>query len=692
MKKKVFLSSVLTIALCLSLIAGSTFALFTSNSEVNVAVTAGKVDVVATIANLRLSSSLENGNLLETNVFSSENTVTLDKIVPGDTVNFDLIIKNNSDVTVQYRTVIKVVTDNGLWEGLTVTIGGTTYDGVTKVADWAELRPHSADITVPVSITLSEDAGNEYQAKSCTFAYTVDAVQGNASVTNPDANTTYIYTANDLIAFANNVTAGNYYTGKTVLLMNDINLAGTAFNGIGPANIDTYGGRTFWGTFDGQNYTISNMTVSSNQPTSASVGLFNTVGESAVVKNVKLDNANVTSTRYAGGIVGYAHTGNTITIQNCHVTNSSIVSVPELVGTAYDNGDKVGGIAGYTVNTTVTGCSVSGITIGGYRDLGGIVGYANSGSAVTGNTAGNVTVALNKTHNYKNYTTLDQFDANHVVGEKDANANVSDNRTTGTFTVTEAYMVYTGADLKAALNAGGGTILVMNDITVSSDWISALKGSTGDEAVFRESIVLEGNGHTVFGLTDALVRCEANANVTIQNLTVSGANILGDTLTKTNGLGIAAFIACADAGSQITLNNCHVKDSEIIGTISDARAAGLIGYASVSNTTVTITGCSVENCTIISQANGAAGVIAFAGDIAITGCSVKGNTTITSQEDRTGDTPIAGIVIGTVAGTATIHNCTVDSRVQLTNTPDVSVECSGWVGRFIGRTVTITND
>lgn len=523
MKKKVFLSSVLTIALCLSLIAGSTFALFTSNSEVNVAVTAGKVDVVATIANLRLSSSLENGNLLETNVFSSENTVTLDKIVPGDTVNFDLIIKNNSDVTVQYRTVIKVVTDNGLWEGLTVTIGGTTYDGVTKVADWAELRPHSADITVPVSITLSEDAGNEYQAKSCTFAYTVDAVQGNASVTNPDANTTYIYTANDLIAFANNVTAGNYYTGKTVLLMNDINLAGTAFNGIGPANIDTYGGRTFWGTFDGQNYTISNMTVSSNQPTSASVGLFNTVGESAVVKNVKLDNANVTSTRYAGGIVGYAHTGNTITIQNCHVTNSSIVSVPELVGTAYDNGDKVGGIAGYTVNTTVTGCSVSGITIGGYRDLGGIVGYANSGSAVTGNTAGNVTVALNKTHNYKNYTTLDQFDANHVVGEKDANANVSDNRTTGTFTVTEAYMVYTGADLKAALNAGGGTILVMNDITVSSDWTSALKGSTGDEAVFRESIVLEGNGHTVFGLTDALVRCEANANVTIQNLTVSGA-------------------------------------------------------------------------------------------------------------------------------------------------------------------------
>ena len=48
MKKKIT-SAVLTIVLCLSLIAGSTYALFTSEDTVNIAVTSGKVNVVATI-------------------------------------------------------------------------------------------------------------------------------------------------------------------------------------------------------------------------------------------------------------------------------------------------------------------------------------------------------------------------------------------------------------------------------------------------------------------------------------------------------------------------------------------------------------------------------------------------------------------------------------------------------------------
>ena len=49
MKKKVLVSSVLVIALCLCIIVGSTFALFTSKTQLNVAVTAGNVKVVATL-------------------------------------------------------------------------------------------------------------------------------------------------------------------------------------------------------------------------------------------------------------------------------------------------------------------------------------------------------------------------------------------------------------------------------------------------------------------------------------------------------------------------------------------------------------------------------------------------------------------------------------------------------------------
>ena len=53
---KVLLSAVLTIALCVSVISGATFALFTSEAGTNIAVTAGKVNVTATLGNLKTYS------------------------------------------------------------------------------------------------------------------------------------------------------------------------------------------------------------------------------------------------------------------------------------------------------------------------------------------------------------------------------------------------------------------------------------------------------------------------------------------------------------------------------------------------------------------------------------------------------------------------------------------------------------
>ena len=52
MKRKNFIvSSILTIAMCVSMIVGSTFALFTSESKVNIAVSSGKVEVKASVEN-----------------------------------------------------------------------------------------------------------------------------------------------------------------------------------------------------------------------------------------------------------------------------------------------------------------------------------------------------------------------------------------------------------------------------------------------------------------------------------------------------------------------------------------------------------------------------------------------------------------------------------------------------------------
>ena len=56
MKKRILLTSVCSILLCFCLITGATYALFTSESKVNVAVTTGKVDVVAVAENFKLYS------------------------------------------------------------------------------------------------------------------------------------------------------------------------------------------------------------------------------------------------------------------------------------------------------------------------------------------------------------------------------------------------------------------------------------------------------------------------------------------------------------------------------------------------------------------------------------------------------------------------------------------------------------
>jgi|GEM_PF-2560563 len=193
-KKNIIISSFATIALCLSLLMGSTFALFTSESKVNIAVTSGKVSVVANID----ETSVQTKQLYDTdysqgatNMYEGVATfnadgLTLEKIVPGDGIKFNIVVKNESTVSVKYRTIINCESDDGLFAGLNITVGdNVNYSGATLVSNWAELAVGSENEIVPVTIELPEGAGNEYQEKSCAISYKVEAVQGNAQVENP---------------------------------------------------------------------------------------------------------------------------------------------------------------------------------------------------------------------------------------------------------------------------------------------------------------------------------------------------------------------------------------------------------------------------------------------------------------------------------------------------------------------------
>ena len=231
-----------------------------------------------------------------------------------------------------------------------------------------------------------------------------------------DTNIIKISNVAELMGFAQSVNAGTSYAGKTVVLTADIdlnNVSWTPIGRIGKTSTDfTY---AFKGTFDGQNHTISNLNVSNE----GWGGLFG-IAHSATISNLKISGATITGNRMAGAVVGQLYGS----IDNCHVENVTINVTPNAVGESYDNGDKVGGIVGWIGdngnNRTLTNCTVTNVTLSGYRDIGGIAGYVASSTTVANNTVTNYTITADQTVNF--------------YGEKDINAGAIIGRVNGTIT------------------------------------------------------------------------------------------------------------------------------------------------------------------------------------------------------------------------------------------------------------------
>ena len=194
-KKNVIFSAVLTIALCLSLLAGATFAYFTTDSKVNIAITSGKLDVVATVENVKLYSyenidmntqegtkkELEGSTFLTGGTAAYENgTFTLDKVAPGDGVTFDIKVTNNSDIAAKYRVVVSdAMEGSDLGDQLEC---GTGED--KDVWKWRDLPTTEKEFTVSgVSVGLATWADNKWQGRTISFAVIVEVVQGNVAVT-----------------------------------------------------------------------------------------------------------------------------------------------------------------------------------------------------------------------------------------------------------------------------------------------------------------------------------------------------------------------------------------------------------------------------------------------------------------------------------------------------------------------------
>lgn len=279
-------------------------------------------------------------------------------------------------VTVNGTPVTAATTIEGLNDDDVVVFTYENADGVTKTA------------------TATIDGAN---ATATTEAYTWADYLGAAV-----SGAYQIDDAADLELFRKGVAAGLATAGETFKQTANIDMSSAgAFAGIGAyAKIPT-AGTPFLGTYDGQGYTIANVTRAGGN----TQGIFNQVGPSGVIENLVVSNmvfATDVSGEYGFAIVGNA--GGGATLRN--LTAAGVFGSAEKPSTHNMAGIVVRLAPGASSGaaTTIDSCTNNATIYGAYTKLGGInaivqnqTGFVD-GKVVFVNCANNGTLVCKRTY------------------------------------------------------------------------------------------------------------------------------------------------------------------------------------------------------------------------------------------------------------------------------------------------------
>ena len=196
-----------------------------------------------------------------------------------------------------------------------------------------------------------------------------------------------IKTAEELAEFRDKVNTPLTYEGKIVKLGRDIDLSSICGENVNGEEISWVPIGYFKGTFDGNNYTISNIYIKSNK---SNQGLFGAIAN-ATIKNIIIDNSVIEGTNNVGVIS--RNSANAI-IENIHTTKNNIIKATSTNGVAY-----VGGIIGNATGIQISKVSNYATVIGNGAYIGGIVGAAHKDSHISESyNAGNVKAYENKSN------------------------------------------------------------------------------------------------------------------------------------------------------------------------------------------------------------------------------------------------------------------------------------------------------
>ena len=329
--------------------------------------TNGTVDSDCLAVNTSVTADSDNGNVgaaigrtwsTEAESHYYKGTKNVSEALPG------LGYKNNSEDNT--KNAYKIA----LAEGVTAA-GGVVYDGALYAPSGTAVTvtPAPGTDNLFLNNALLTAVGGVYSFnvpdKDSTLS---DHPEITGLAYNSDTMCFEIGTVAELQALATYANAGNDCAGITFKQVADIDLSSVAnFTAIGDES------NQFKGTFDGGNFKISNLKISS---TDDYEGLFAVIGAGGTVKNVRLENAVVSGTYCVGGITGR----NNGTIDNCVIFGESSMTSAEKATANYLH---TGGIVGWNYGA-INGCISDSVRLTSTATdskqprVGGIAGYSNS--------------------------------------------------------------------------------------------------------------------------------------------------------------------------------------------------------------------------------------------------------------------------------------------------------------------------
>ena len=301
-------------------------------------------------------------------------------------------------------------------DGTTATLTIDNTDGTITSVQVSGKEAREQDGKYVIEITengtytiVAKNSAGEYNTKTITISDLKEDLK--------------ISTVQELVAFAQSVNAGKTYEGQVVRLKNDLDLKGINWEPIGYWMNET-DNKEFNGTFDGENHTISNLTINMlSQPSDDywGAGFIGILGD-GTLKNIKFSNANIhsavtgtgiavgdiernatienvetlngeinTTAAYAGGICGNMNAGKIVNCVNRANVNSQESYIAGICGSMINaniadctnnakvksNGGYTGGICGSISQGNVNRCGNNGeiISTESENSIGGIAGF-----------------------------------------------------------------------------------------------------------------------------------------------------------------------------------------------------------------------------------------------------------------------------------------------------------------------------